>query len=562
MRRPGIRTVLLGLSLLLVSLPIGAIFVARVYESALVRQTETGLITQSALIAAQYRQELLRLAPQTVASSDFGRPINSSNAPATDSAKTSDTLWRPRSAELDLTSSEILPRAPASHVDGVADEYCLRVGRLIQPVLEQAQVTTLAGLRVVDFTGVVVASTGNDIDHYLGQTVEMREALSGRGMSVLRQRELEGVKPPYSSISRGASLRVHVTTPVTIGARVVGAVQAVRTPRTLGAALYYNKNLLMFAGLGVLATALLAGLIASYAIVRPIKQLREQSLRAIHGGTDAMTPLARPVTRDIEQLSGALSTMAKSLQQRADYMRQFATHVSHEFKNPLSAMQGSIELLQDHRGTMTEREQSRFLSNIDADVKRLRRMVDELLSLTLAVNDNRPPATGSLSAATADVVAAFVDENLITEHQNRIANIHVAVATSTLVSIFSSLVRNSFEHGADQVTLEFELLDESGERIPTRVAQRIAKDTVALEAVDGLEHAASWVAIHFRDDGPGIGAEHHERIFDPYFTTRKDSGDHGLGLAIVASLVRSHAGTIRSRPCEVGAWIEIRLPID
>ncbi len=548
MRRPGIRTVLLGMSLLLISLPIAGIKVMRVYESALIRQTETGLITQSALIAAQFREELLRLAPLTVSADSFGRAVKSTdsvNVAPTSRAVTVDagggqsqsatqssdanSPWKPRPAVLDLAQSAILPSGPETRVDGVAHEYSVRVGKLIQPILTQAQVTTLAGLRVVDYTGVVVASTGDDIGHYLGDTVEMQQALEGRAASVLREREPEEANPAYSSISRGAKLRVHVTAPVIIGERVVGAVQAVRTPRTLGAALYYNRKLLTMAACMLLALALLAGLITSYAIVRPIKELRSQSLRAMAGEVGAMTPLARPVTHDIEQLSLALSSMAQNLQQRADYVRQFATHVSHEFKTPLTAMQGSIELLQDHLDSMTEQEQRHFLYNLDGDVKRLRRMVDELLKLTTISSDGVGDKSGSLTDAMSEVAVTYASQQVQFDLDTGEQALLVSMTSTALVSIFSSLIGNAFDHGADSV------------RINVRADSK-------------------FVVINIIDDGPGIAPENHERIFDALFTTREHKGGHGLGLAVVASLVRTHGGSIRSRQTQSGANIEVRLP--
>lgn len=519
----------------------------RVYESALIRQTETGLIAQSALIAAQFREELLRLAPLTVSAESFGREVKQKSSAnvarsirdglvdegeqqlaSTTPAQEAISPWKPRPAVLDLSKSVILPSVPETRIDGVADEYSLRIGKLIQPILARAQVTTLAGLRVVDYTGVVVASTGDDIGHYLGDTLEMQQALGGWAASVLRQREPEDVKPAYSSISRGATLRVHVTTPVLIGDRVVGAVQAVRTPRTLGAALYYNRKLLSVAAFALLALALLASLIMSFAIVRPIKKLRDQSLRAMAGEVGAMTPLASPVTRDIEQLSLALSSMAQSLQQRADYVRQFATHVSHEFKTPLTAMQGSIELLQDHLTTMTELEQRHFLDNLDSDVKRLRRMVDELLKLTTISSEDVVKETTSLADAMSEVAVSYASQQVEIELQSREQELRVSMASTTLISIFSSLIGNAFEHGASKVTIK-------------------------------IDADNKFVVINILDDGPGIAAENHERIFDALFTTRADAGGHGLGLAVVASLVRSHSGSIRSRPMDAGAHIEVRL---
>jgi len=542
MARPGIRTVLLGLSLLLISLPVGGVVVLRIYESVLIRQTETGLITQSALIAAQYRQQLLEFAPVTVSSESFGRAVQTSpavpqlsrtagvevdgtgNGPSAEQSR-----WKPRAAVLDLASSPLLPIAEDTGVDGVADEYSVRIGQALQPVLAEAQLTTLAGLRVVDFDGVVVATTGDDLGHYLGGTIEMQHALEGRGASVLRRREPEEPKPAWTSISRGANLRVHVTTPVLIGDRVVGAIQAIRTPATLGQALYSNRKLLTIGACTLLSLALLAWLLTSYAIVRPIKQLRSQSLRAVLGEAGAMTPLARPVTRDIDELSVALSTMAQSLQQRADYVRQFATHVSHEFKTPLTAMQGSIELLQDHFHTMTEQERARFLANLETDVVRLRTMVDELLKLTTMANRDNDHENSKLAVVLAEVGVSFATRDVKIATPDGPEEISISMSATAAVSVFSSLIDNAFDHGGTRVRIDIET----------------DQDTVV---------------FNLRDNGPGIAPENHERIFDALFTTRADRGGHGLGLAVVASLVRSRGGTIRSVPNNAGAHIQVRLP--
>jgi len=542
MSRPGIRTVLLGLSLLLISLPVGGVVVLRVYESVLIRQTETGLITQSALIAAQYRQQLLDYAPLTVSSDSFGRAVKDTPTVSTASRVNNtdginnerveyDPLspWRPRPASLDLAKSPLLSAAKDTGIDGVADEYSVRVGLLLQPVLEQAQLSTLAGLRVVDYGGVVVATTGEDIGHYLGATLEMQNALDGFGASVLRRREPEEPKPAWSSISRGANLRVHVTTPVLIKDRVVGAVQAVRTPSTLGQALYSNRKLLTIAACVLLGLALLAWLLTSYAIVRPIKELRSQSLRAVVGEVGAMTPLARPVTRDIDELSIALSTMAQSLQQRADYVRQFATHVSHEFKTPLTAMQGSIELLQDHMHSMTESERIHFLGNLEADVLRLRRMVDELLKLTTVASHGTATESSQLAKVLSEVSVSFATQDVEIASIAETDGLTILMSATAALSIFSSLIDNAFTHGGTRVRIDIEADTETA-------------------------------IVNLYDNGPGIKADNHERIFEPLFTTRADQGGHGLGLAVVASLVRSHGGSIRSIPDETGAHIQIRLP--
>jgi signal transduction histidine kinase len=93
----------------------------------------------------------------------------------------------------------------------------------------------------------------------------------------------------------------------------------------------------------------------------------------------------------------------------------------------------------------------------------------------------------------------------------------------------------------------------------------------ALEAMDGpgeIRIAAAAapdrnaVALSVRDTGPGIPAEIQERVFEPFFSTRRDEALHGLGLAIVRDIVKFHGGDIeiRSEPGR-GANITLYFPL-
>jgi len=70
------------------------------------------------------------------------------------------------------------------------------------------------------------------------------------------------------------------------------------------------------------------------------------------------------------------------------------------------------------------------------------------------------------------------------------------------------------------------------------------------------------VRISFTDDGPGIAAEHLNRVFDPFFTTRAERGGTGLGLSICHGIVAEHGGKIRakSKPGQ-GATFFVELPL-
>ena len=68
------------------------------------------------------------------------------------------------------------------------------------------------------------------------------------------------------------------------------------------------------------------------------------------------------------------------------------------------------------------------------------------------------------------------------------------------------------------------------------------------------------LVLRIRDNGPGISREQQERLFDPFYTTRKDGT--GLGLAVVQAIARAHKGevTLESEPGR-GSIFSMHLPV-
>jgi len=80
---------------------------------------------------------------------------------------------------------------------------------------------------------------------------------------------------------------------------------------------------------------------------------------------------------------------------------------------------------------------------------------------------------------------------------------------------------------------------------------------VRLEAVDG----AVTVRMTVSNDGDPISEPNREKIFDAFFTTRRDTGGTGMGLAIVQAVMTSHGGSIRLVPSDTGVAFELEFPV-
>jgi len=87
---------------------------------------------------------------------------------------------------------------------------------------------------------------------------------------------------------------------------------------------------------------------------------------------------------EIEQLAQSLDKIVQRQNQRADYIKNFASQVSHEFKTPITAIKGALEVLNDHHQEMSIQEIEQFLANINKDTDRMQQLMKRLTQLAKA----------------------------------------------------------------------------------------------------------------------------------------------------------------------------------
>jgi signal transduction histidine kinase len=74
--------------------------------------------------------------------------------------------------------------------------------------------------------------------------------------------------------------------------------------------------------------------------------------------------------------------------------------------------------------------------------------------------------------------------------------------------------------------------------------------------------AADPGRLTIHDNGKGISPGNRARVFDPFFTTRRDTGGTGMGLTITANLLAAHGAEIRLLSPDQGAGFEISFDPD
>ncbi|MBZ6079165.1 HAMP domain-containing protein [Microvirga sp. WGZ8] len=500
------------------ALPLVGLVFFRLYENELVRQTETELIGQSAVLAAIFTQEAEAL-PNTV----LGAPIVHEHIDLPDSP------YRPVTATLDLSDAEVLGRRPdAAPAPLPPSSEFLAVGAQLQEIALRTQIVTLAGFRILDPQGVVIAGR-EERGLSLAHIDEVAEALKGRYRSALRMRAVDQPSPPLYSLSRGTQVRVFAAMPVFVGDRVAGVIYASRTPNNILRSVYGERRKFVIAGLTLLGATLAIGFLFSRIITGPIHALVARTVEIGRGNRAALRPLAHHGTREIALLAGSFIEMAERLHERSDYIATFAAHVSHELKSPLTAIRGAAELLADEAGavpgSMSQAERTRFLQNIITDTKRLTAMLHRLRELSRAESQ---PTDGKTSLVPI-VEALRRSFPMLSVRADGRSGEAVAMSAENAIIVFSHLADNSVRHHATELVLH-------------------------------VSRQADEVRIEVRDNGNGIPRAVRDKIFDAFFTTRREHGGTGMGLAIVAALLRAHHGSIRMLEATQGAVFEVRLP--
>lgn len=556
MRRPRLRTVLISLNLIVLALPLAGIQVLRLYESALVRQTESELIAQAAFISAAYRNAFDRVLAYEQPDGNLSELERHSRAPGNTLDSASSALENRgvhyRAPVLDLVDTEILPPQPepAALAENVRpDSLAYIIGQDLESILKDAQRMTLAAIRIVDHQGIVVATTGEDRYTHLLDTQEVALALEGRHVSRLRKKEDPISQTPLQSVSRTSRIRAFVATPILFEDRVLGVVLLSRTPANIVQALYAKGRLLAYAAALLLSVVVLIAFIASRTIVRPIGVIQDLARRVSQGDERAMDNLRPGGTAEIAALGEQIVAMGRSLEDRRRYVQEFARHVSHEFKTPLTALRGAIEMFEDHGDTMTAAQRHTFLDNMGGDVTHLHRLTNSLLQL-----------------AKADMQDPALD-----------ANSNLNDLLSRLKSAFSPGAQNHSGHTTNQSpAIELNLPDEpvfaaiSEEAVAAAVTQLIENALVHSKTATTIEISLrsppdhpDRVQIDIADNGQGISAGNQEKVLQPFFTTAKDGGGTGLGLTIANRLLASQGGTLRllTETETTGAHFRIELPV-
>jgi signal transduction histidine kinase len=249
--------------------------------------------------------------------------------------------------------------------------------------------------------------------------------------------------------------------------------------------------------------------------LRPVDTIRAEVDRI--DATDSRQRLQVPDRDDeISRLASTMNRMLDRLNASADQQRRFVADAAHELRTPLTRIRTDVEVDLDRPDHADPAATNRAIRD---EIVALQSLIDDLLHLARSdaggrVEHRRPVDLDDIVLAEIRQQRAVSD---VAIDATRVSAAHLEANAEQLTRAVRNLLTNAARHAATTVTVS---LRERNESIELSVA----------------------------DDGPGIGAEHSDRIFERFArlddARTRDEGGTGLGLAITKDIVDQHGGTI------------------
>ena len=222
--------------------------------------------------------------------------------------------------------------------------------------------------------------------------------------------------------------------------------------------------------------------------------------------------------------------------ERLSTLGRFAAGLAHEIRNPLAAMIGSLQLLRkanpEQPGSADEQT---MLDIVHREALRLSNLVTDFLSYA------RP---APITATPTNIHRLTQETMQVMESQSKNCPMHLSCPHDLVVNIDAEQVRQVL----------WNLLVNAQQAVATAGAEP-GEGKIQVH----IQRLASLIRIRVEDSGPGIPAEARARVFEPFYTSRKEGT--GLGLATSDQIIRAHGGSIQAGASKLGgAAFEISLP--
>ncbi|MBN2532062.1 MAG: HAMP domain-containing protein [Spirochaetales bacterium] len=279
--------------------------------------------------------------------------------------------------------------------------------------------------------------------------------------------------------------------------------------------------------LPILLLSILISFLLTGEIIRPIVHL-EDATKRIAEGDFSFRILARS-NDELSILVDSFNSMVSELDlsrkkllhaEKITAWQEIAQRLAHEIKNPLTPIKLSAQRILKKYSEDKENFESILESAISAIIKE----VDNLNDLLKEFNEftrlsDLKPEVVSIKDIVAEVASIYKDlsQDIRINYEMLDQNIMIKCDPTQIKQVIVNLFKNAIQ-----------AMPDGGDII-------VRGDVI-------IKGYSSYVRLQIRDTGTGIDDETKDKVFDPYFTTKKDGT--GLGLSIVERIVFDHNGNI------------------
>ena len=381
-------------------------------------------------------------------------------------------------------------------------------------------------------------------DFYSGKSIydgeEIKAAMEGR----------YGAKTRISGGGQ-VSVTLYSAMPVLLDEQVTGIVLVSRSTWRILQNLYELRIDLAKVFLWSLVFILLVAVFLTFRISLPLKKLAKQTTESADKKGRIDTALVEKFTGlkrkdEIGDLSRSFKTLIKKLDSKIKYTQAFASDVNHEFKNPLTAIRSSTEILKQ---TSDLKEKEEFTDAIIDEVSHLENLLTGVRGISKIEGTELAKEMIPLEVFTKNIASSILKnyppkeiEISVTGPEQRIL-----IVPDYYERILSNLIENAAGFA---------------EHIKVQIETTTAKKS------------GQALLIKVSDNGPGIPEETCQKIFDRFYSDRSascqnpDAGNSklnhtGLGLSIVKAICDEMEGEISVGLDQDlgGALFEIKLPL-
>ena len=245
----------------------------------------------------------------------------------------------------------------------------------------------------------------------------------------------------------------------------------------------------------------------------------------IRSVTNDDTRIVQGIMSDITGERGAKLALARA--EKLASIGTLAAGIAHEINNPLGAMLLTTELGRKRlaNGTLSEEQTGTVLDDITKQIERCSQIVKSVLKF--ASNETTSRKIGSLNSIARE-------SKLLIQFKAAKRKIEIVIHESKSIQPLASI--NETEIGQVIVNLLANAIDASPDRSQIDIYIRTKNDRVILSVAD---------------KGSGMGPDAEMTAFDPFYTTKRESGGNGLGLSMSHRIIENHKGKI---------WIEETTP--